>query len=165
MKTNKEGILNSVSKALDDPESMFWGFTTAVSNDEKADTEVFTDSDDIDADVANSILMASILHNLVSQKGLEYLISIDDLDLNYFTRNMLSGANKVIEDRLHVIGKSVDNDNPVNFMQLGKNSRRGMIAIDVSNPEMLKNNKEFQTMPHELQNAILKQAKKVNHAE
>lgn len=159
MRDNKQDILNAISKSLNDDNSRFLGFTAKIKG-EISDIYEFSDFDSADIDVINAILVAKILQNILKKAGLEDLVDVDDSDLEYFANGVFTGARKVIEKELREIGKqaNVDNEAPVNFMTVGKNSQGGMIAVDISDPETLKNDKKFKTMPKELQNMILKQA-------
>lgn len=162
MKDNKQDILNAISKSLDDDNSRFWGFTTKVAG-EIGDTNEFSSFDKSDIDVVNAVLIGNILQNILIKNDIEDLIDFDDSDFEYFFSNIYTEARKIMVKKLREIGKQANNEGPVNFMTVGKNSQRGMIAVDISDPETLKNNKKFKTMPKELQNMILKQAKETKN--
>lgn len=161
MKKNKKEVLDAVIDALNNDEGIFWGFTVDPQND---DLTVITDSDDTDdINEINAVLMGMILQNIVQQKHLDKLISVDDIDLKPFVNSIIKAANERIKDTMHSFSEQVNQENPVKVLKVDKQKRAGVIALDVSDGDALRNNEFFQSMPRELQEFALKKVREVSN--
>lgn len=161
MKKNKKEVLDAVIDALNNDEGIFWGFTVDPQND---GLTVITDSGDTDdINEINAVLMGMILQNIVQQRHLDKLISVDDIDLAPFANSIVKATDERIKDTMHSFSEQVNQENPVKVLKVDKQKGSGVIALDVSDGDALKNNEFFQSMPKELKEFALRKVKEVSN--
>lgn len=149
MNTKNLEMLSSVKNALNSDDSIFIGL---VGDDECKQMNFMSNSEDMD--LVNSLVIETCLRNLLRQNKLDALIIPNEVDMAEFGMDVIKASKKIVQKKLHEIGKSVDNDNPVNVFNVNSEKHSAAIAIDVSNPKNLENNEFFNSMPEELKRKI-----------
>lgn len=149
MNTKNLEMLSSVKNALNSDNLIFIGL---VGDIEGKRMNFMSNSEDMD--LVNSFVIETCLRNLLRRDKLDALIVPNESDVAEFGMDVVKAGKKIVQKKLHEIGKSVDNDNPVNVFNVSSEKHSAAIAIDVSNPKNLESNDFFNSMPEELKQKI-----------
>jgi len=149
MNTENQKMLSDVRNALNSDDSIFIGLVGDVQGKRM---NFMSNSDDMD--LVNAFVIETCLRNLLKRDKLDALIDPNEVDVAEFGMEVVKAAKKIVRNKLHEIGKSVDNSNPVNVFNVNSKKHSAAIAIDVSNPKKLENNDFFNSMPEELKQKI-----------
>lgn len=114
-----------------------------------------------DPNIINSFLIEALADRLLESIGVDSLIQLNDEDVNTFAESILDSFKRIVSKKMKELSKTVDSNNPVNVIKTDFKNSSAAIAIDISDLEKLKGNDFFNSMPDEIKNAVLKQAKEV----
>ncbi|WP_338231624.1 hypothetical protein [Companilactobacillus muriivasis] len=149
MNTENQKMLSDVRNALNSDDSIFIGLVGDVDGN-----AVNFMSNTGDMDLVNAFLIETCLRNMLKRDHLDDLIEPSESDVGEFAKDVIKATNKVVSKKLQELGKKVDNGNPVNVIKVNPKKHAASIVIDISDPENLKSNDFFNSMPEGLKRKI-----------
>lgn len=156
MDKNREEMLKNVTDALGSKNHFFVGLT----GDPKLNNNVsfMTTADDMN--LVNSIMLETVLNNILNSFDMGKLFDIDESDVDSFIGTVTCSVEKIMRSKLDRLASSVNQGKNVNLLKLDKKNHSAAIAVDISDPDSLKHDPMFQSLPEELQKVVLENGKK-----